>query len=75
MGWIGTSFLLLGRYLMRKEGRTLVAWLLTCIGDFIWMIVGVQIQQTPVWFTGGLMGILDIMGLLGEFKKRKKASL
>ena len=68
MGWIGTAFLLLGRYFLVKKRR--IGWVFSSIGDTLWMIVGLQTEGMTgltMAFTGGLMAILD---LLGCYKQR-----
>lgn len=65
MPWIGTAFLLLGRYYMGKKDKVRVGLGLSFIGDTLWMVVGFQTQGTTglaMAFTGGLMAILDLIG-------------
>lgn len=63
MGWVGTVFLLLGRYFI-GEGKS-VGLFLSFVGDTLWMIVGLQTGGTTgsaIAFTGGVMALLDLVG-------------
>lgn len=60
MGWIGTAFLVLGRYYIGQMVSNGLFY--TFVGDFLWMIVGIRKRITSLAFTGGLMALLDLIG-------------
>lgn len=60
MGWVGTVFLVLGRYYIGEMEN--IGLLFSFIGDFLWMTVGFRKRMISLAFTGGLMAVLDLIG-------------
>ena len=72
MGWIGTAFLILGRYQIGKRKNS--GMFFSFIGDFLWMLAGQQTEGATglaMAFTGGLMAILDLVGWHRQRKNNK----
>lgn len=60
MGWIGTVFLVLGRYYIGEMEN--IGLFFSFIGDSLWMIVSFRKRMVSLAFTGGLMALLDLVG-------------
>ena len=59
MGWIGAAFLLVGRYYIGKS-KNGIGFLLSFVGDALWMLVGFQVGNFALIFTGGSVALLDL---------------
>lgn len=60
IGHIGYLFIIFGMLLLAEQNT--YGWVMRAIGEAIWLVVGIRMQMSSMWFWAVIFILLDIYG-------------
>jgi hypothetical protein len=60
LGHVGYAFLFLGMILLARQH--MLGWLFRLSGEAIWVVIGIGLSLTSVWFWGSIFMCIDAYG-------------
>lgn len=70
-GHIGYIFILIGMILLTR--KNIWGWVCRFIGEVVWLLVGLSMGMSSIWFWGSIFLVIDVVGFL-KWKREKKSS-
>jgi len=69
LGHLAYVFILLGLWYIAR-GPQIRGWKFRVVGDFLWVIIGIKLNLSSVWFWSGIFLGIDCVGWMREARKK-----